>query len=367
MKIVVTGSRGFIGKNLCLFLREDNYEVLEIHRDTPKSDALSYLSEADFVFHLAGVNRPESPIGFKQVNVEFTQFIVDVLKNANNGASLVLASSTQASDNNDYGQSKLLAEKIIESYYKNTGNGGYIFRLPNVFGKWCKPNYNSFVATFCDNIMRDKEIVINDRTAKVTLAYIDDVCASFMKLIEDKHESGFHYIQSQYDSTVGEVAKILTGFKDVRESLVTDKVGVGLNRALYATFLSYAHPKDFSYPIPLHADNRGVFCEMLKTRDSGQFSYFTALPGITRGGHYHHTKNEKFLVIKGEAEFKFENISTGERHQLSVNGDAPEIVETVPGWSHDITNIGDDELIVILWANEIFDRDRPDTFAKELF
>ena len=367
MKIVVTGSRGFLGKNLCITLRENNYEVLEIHRDTPLSDALNHLSVAGFVFHLAGVNRPESSIEFTQANVEFTQFIVDGLKNANNGASLVLASSTQATGNNEYGKSKLFAENIIESYYKNTGYNGYIFRLPNVFGKWCKPNFNSFIATFCDNIMRDKEIVINDYSAKVTLAYIDDVCASFMKLIEEKPQSGLQYVENQYDSTVGEVAKILKGFKDVRDSLVTDKVGVGLNRALYATFLSYAHPKEFSYSIPSYADNRGIFCEMLKTKDSGQFSYFTAFPGITRGGHYHHTKNEKFLVIKGKAEFKFENISTGERHQLTVNGDAPEIVETVPGWSHDITNIGDDELIVMLWANEIFDRERPDTFAKELF
>ena len=367
MKIIVTGSRGFIGKNLCISLREVNHEILEIHRGTTKIEALSYLSKADFVFHLAGVNRPESPIEFKQGNVEFTQFIVDGLVNSNNGVPLVLASSSQASDNNDYGKSKLFAEKIIESYSKIPGNYGYIFRLPNVFGKWCKPNYNSFVATFCDNIMHDKEIVINDHSAKVTLAYIDDVCASFIKLIEDKPESGFHYVQNQYDSSVGEVAKILTEFKGVKDSLITGKVGVGLNRALYATFLSYAHPKDFSYSIPSYADNRGVFCEMLKTKDSGQFSYFTALPGITRGGHYHHTKNEKFLVIKGQAEFKFENISTAERHRLTVNGDSPEVVETVPGWSHDITNVGDEELIVMLWANEIFDRDRPDTFAKELF
>ena len=367
MKIVVTGSSGFIGKNLCISLREDNHEVLEIHRDTPKSDALSYLSKAGFVFHLAGVNRPESPIEFKQGNIEFTQFIVDGLKNSDNCAPLVLASSTQASENNDYGESKLFAEKIIESYSKNTGNYGYILRLPNVFGKWCKPNYNSFVATFCDNIMHDKEIVINDYSAKVTLAYIDDVCVSFTKLLEGKPKSGFYSVQTQYESTVGEVAKILTEFKGVRDSLVTEKVGVGLKRALYATFLSYAHPKDFSYSIPSHADNRGVFCEMLKTQDSGQFSYFTALPGITRGGHYHHTKNEKFLVIKGQAEFKFENISTGERHQIAVNGDSPAIVETIPGWSHDITNVGDVELIVMLWANEIFDRERPDTFTKGLF
>ena len=367
MKIVVTGSRGFIGKNLCTSLRENNYDVLEIHRDTLKSDALSHLSEAGFVFHLAGVNRPESNTEFKKGNVEFTQFIVDGLKESNNGASLVLASSTQASDNNDYGKSKLVAEKIIESYYKNTSNYGYILRLPNVFGKWCKPDYNSFVATFCNNILNDRDIVINDHSAKVSLAYIDDVCASFINLIEEKPESGLHYLKNQYNSTVGEVAKILKDFRGVRDSLVSERVGVGLNRALYATFLSYAHPKDFSYPIRSYSDNRGVFCEMLKTRDSGQFSYFTALRGITRGGHYHHTKNEKFLVIKGQAEFKFENISTGERHRLTVNGDSPEIVETVPGWSHDITNIGDEELIVMLWANEVFDRDRPDTFAKDLF
>ncbi len=367
MKVVVTGSRGFIGKNLCLFLRENNYEVLEIHRDTPKIDALSYLSSAGFVFHLAGINRPENAIEFKQGNIEFTQFIVDSLIDAGNGAPLVFASSTQASKNNDYGKSKLLAEKIIESYYKYAGNDGYIFRLPNVFGKWCKPNYNSFVATFCHNIMHGKELVINDESAKVTLAYVDDVCISFMKLIEERPQSGMHYLQNQYDSTVGEVAKILREFKDIRDSLITERVGVGLKRALYATFLSYTQPEDFSYSIPSYADSRGVFCEMLKTKDSGQFSFFTAHPGITRGGHYHHTKNEKFLVIQGEAVFKFENIISGQRHELTVNGSDPEIVETVPGWTHDITNSGEEDLIVMLWANEIFDRQRPDTITKELF
>jgi len=367
MKIAVTGSEGFIGKNLCFFLQEEGYEVLKINRKTSKSEMNDYLSQSGFVFHLAGINRPKNTSEFQEGNVEFTQWIINSLISSNNKAPIVLSSSLQVNKDNEYGISKFAAEKIVENYSKETGVPSYIFRLPNIFGKWCKPNYNSFVATFCHNIMHGKEIVIDDHSAKVTLAYIDDVCSSFTKLVESKPKSGFYSVQNQYESTVGEIAKILIGFKDFRVTLVTEKVGVGLRRALYSTFLSHTHPDDFSYHIPSYADNRGVFCEMLKTKDSGQFSFFTALPGITRGGHYHHTKNEKFLVIKGEAAFKFENISTGDRHYLTVDGKNPELVDTIPGWTHDITNTGDEELIVMLWANEIFDRERPDTFAKELF
>ena len=199
------------------------------------------------------------------------------------------------------------------------------------------------------------------------LAYIDDVCASFLELLDGKASCGFHKLQVEFNTTVGEVANIISSFKSSRTTLITERVGAELTRALYSTYLSYTPPEQFNYSIPSYADERGIFCEMLKTKDSGQFSFFTAHPGITRGGHYHHTKNEKFLVIKGEAVFKFENISTGQRHELTVNGSNPEIVETVPGWTHDITNSGDEELIVMLWANEIFDRQRPDTITKELF
>ena len=367
MKIVVTGSRGFIGKNLCVFLREQQHDVLEIHRETDQQDILSYLSLADFVFHLAGINRPTNPAEFLSGNVDLTRFIVEGLSDFNRRVPLVLTSSKQAEDDNDYGVSKLAAEKIVQSYSVATGAASYIYRLPNVFGKWCKPNYNSFVATFCNNALNGIDISVHDPSASVNLVYIDDVCASFLELLDGKAKSGFHKLAVEFNTTVGEVANIISSFKSSRTTLVTERVGTELTRALYSTYLSYTPPDQFNYSVPSYADERGVFCEMLKTKDSGQFSFFTAHPGITRGGHYHHTKNEKFLVMKGKALFKFENISSGQRHELMVNGSNPEIVETVPGWTHDITNSGNEELIVMLWANEIFDRQRPDTITKELF
>ena len=367
MKIVVTGSRGFIGKNLCVFLREQQHDVLEVHRETDQQSILSYLSLADFVFHLAGINRPTNPAEFQSGNVDLTRFIVEGLTGSNRAIPILLASSTQAEDDNDYGVSKCAAEKIVQSYSSATGAAIYIYRLPNVFGKWCKPNYNSFVATFCNNAINGIDISVHDPRAPVRLAYIDDVCASFLELLDGKASSGFHILPVEFNTTVGEVANIISSFTSSRTTLITERVGAELTRALYSTYLSYTLPDKFNYSIPSYADERGVFCEMLKTKDSGQFSFFTAHPGITRGGHYHHTKNEKFLVMKGEAVFKFENISTGQRHELTVNGLNPEIVETVPGWTHDITNSGDEELIVMLWANEIFDRQRPDTITKELF
>lgn len=367
MNIVVTGSKGFIGKNLCVYLQENQHNVMEIDRKTPQNDVLLYLQKADFVFHLAGANRPLDPNEFQSENVDLTRFILDVLTESNRCVPIVLTSSTQAKLDNDYGVSKLAAEKLVQSYSASTGAAGYIYRLPNVFGKWCKPNYNSFVATFCNNVLNGVNNSIHDPKAAVRLVYIDDVCASFVKLLDGNIESGFKEVPIEFNTTVGEVADTILSFKSIRTSLITERVGADLTRALYSTYLSYAQPENFNYSIPVYKDDRGVFCEMLKTKDSGQFSYFTAGPGITRGGHYHHTKNEKFLVIKGRAEFKFENILSGERHCLKVDGENPELVETVPGWTHDITNIGEDELIVMLWANEIFDRDKPDTFAKELF
>ena len=367
MKVAVTGSNGFIGKNLCFFLQEKGYEVFKIHSDTSKKELKDIISKSEFIFHLAGINRPKNDSDFYEGNVEFTQAITQLLIDNNKTTPILFSSSSQALRDNEYGKSKLAAEKIVEDYSKTTGALSYIYRLPNVFGKWCKPNYNSFIATFCHNAMHNKELFINDHSAKVTLVYIDDVCSSFTNLLETKPESGFYSIKNQYESNVGEIAKIITSFKDFKNTLVIESVGVGLKRALYSTFLSYTDPKDFSYSISPNEDSRGIFCEMMKTKDSGQFSFFTALPGITRGGHYHHSKNEKFLVIKGKALFKFENISTGDRHLLNVDANKLELVDTIPGWTHDITNIGDEELIVMLWANEIFDHDKPDTYARELF
>lgn len=362
MKIVVTGANGFLGKNLCVRLKEQEvYEVLEVFRDTSKDDFLMYLSQADFIFHLAGINRPKNDSEFKDGNVNLTNFIIDALNKFGRNVPLVLSSSTQADQNNPYGRSKLAAEQAVESYSKITGSLCYIYRFPNIFGKWSKPNYNSFVATFCSNILNGTEISIHNPKTKVKLVYVDDVCNSFFKLLEGETKSGFCKVPVEYEVTVGEVASIIASFKSSQNQLISEQVGTGLLRALYSTYLSYKTPKDFSYSIPSHEDTRGVFCEMLKTKNSGQFSYFTAHPGVTRGSHYHHTKTEKFLVIKGKAKFGFRNILTDKKFSKTTSGDYPEIVETVPGWSHDICNISDEELIVMLWANEIFDPNNPDT------
>lgn len=367
MKIVVTGAKGFIGKNLCVVLREHGYQdIVEVDRETSREELAHVLNEAEFVYHLAGINRPKDDTEFQQGNADLTCFITEQLQQLGKQVPLVVSSSTQAERDNAYGQSKRLAEQSVEQYGVNTGAAYYIYRFPNVFGKWCKPNYNSFVATFCYNTLNGLDITINDPSAPVTLVYIDDVCHSLISLLDGSASGGFKSVLPEYQTTVGEVADLLRGFKDSRDNLVTENVGTGLTRALYSTFLSYMSPEQFSYAIPSYGDERGVFSEMLKTKEAGQFSFFTAHPGITRGGHYHHTKNEKFLVVKGKALFKFEHIATGERYELQTDSSSPRVVETVPGWSHDITNIGDEEMIVMLWANEIFDRKAPDTFARPL-
>lgn len=367
MNIIVTGAQGFIGKNLCVRLEEIGYtNVVKIDKTTPREALFTALKTADFVYHLAGVNRPINDSDFNEGNTGLTKIIVDELEKSGRKTSMMLSSSIQADLNNPYGISKAFAEKAIEYYGKRTSAKYFIYRFPNVFGKWCKPNYNSFVATFCHNVARGLDINVNDASAPVTLVYIDDICNELISLLDDKHESGINSVSTEYSTTVGEVANLLYSFKSSRDSLITQNVGVGLTRALYSTYLSYLTPDQFSYSVPSYGDDRGIFCEMLKTKEAGQFSFFTAHPGITRGGHYHHSKNEKFLVIKGSALFKFENIITEQRYELVVSSTSHQIVETVPGWSHDITNIGDEEMIVMLWANEIFDRETPDTFACPL-
>lgn len=367
MNIVVTGAEGFIGKNLCMRLSEHGYQNLfKVDRSTGRDELSGYLEKADFVFHLAGVNRPRHESEFEQGNIELTQFIVESLASFGNNTPLMLSSSIQAVNDNLYGKSKLKAEQLVHRYGESASASTYVYRLPNVFGKWCKPNYNSFVATFCHNIANELPITINDPQVAVTLVYVDDVCQSLIALLDGKTAPGLCKAVPEYSTTVGEVAELLHLFKESRETLVTEDVGQGLTRALYSTYLSYIQPDQFSYAIPSYTDERGSFCEMLKTKSAGQFSFFSAHPGVTRGGHYHHSKNEKFLVIKGKALFKFENMISGERYELETSGSSPLIVETVPGWSHDITNIGEEELVVMLWANEVFDRSAPDTFAHPL-
>lgn len=375
MKVLITGANGFVGKNLRLQLsvRED-VTVLGFDRENSLDELSALVAEADFVFHLAGVNRPQDPQEFFVGNADLTQLLCDALVSVNASAGrkipVVYTSSIQADRDNPYGQSKLQAELALRALTETHGIPAFIFRLPNVFGKWCRPNYNSAVATFCHNVARGLPIQINDPSAALSLVYVDDVVAQFIALMDGSaavlDEQGFATITPVYTTTVGELANNIHAFRDSRQTMITERVGTGLLRALYSTYVSYLPTDSFSYTVPQHGDPRGVFVEMLKTRDSGQFSYFTAPPGVTRGGHYHHTKTEKFLVIKGEARFKFRHMETGETYELFTRGDKAEVVETVPGWTHDITNVGQEEMIVMLWANEIFDREKPDTFACPL-
>jgi UDP-2-acetamido-2,6-beta-L-arabino-hexul-4-ose reductase len=375
MKVLITGAGGFVGKNLQLHLAErKDVDVVFFTREHSVAQLPNLLQGVDFVFHLAGINRPQDPQEFVTGNVDLTQTLcqaVGAIAVANGKkVSVVYTSSTQADRDNPYGLSKRGAESALFELRSEHGVPVHVFRLPNIFGKWCKPNYNSVVATFCHNITRGFPIQVNDPAAPVTLVYVDDVIERFMQLMDgadDCHDAaGFVALTPQYSTTVGELARLIQSFKDSRQTLMTECVGTGLVRALYATYVSYLPPELFAYTLPQYGDPRGVFAEMLKTPDCGQFSYFTAHPGITRGGHYHHSKTEKFLVIKGKARFKFRNMQTGETHELFTSGEKAVVVETVPGWSHDITNIGPHEMVVMLWANEVFDRSKPDTYACPL-
>lgn len=365
MKVLITGANGFVGKNLLLYLSErKDIQLVHFTRENTVKDLPLLLKGVEFVFHLAGINRPQDPSEFVSGNVDLTREICKAISNSGRCIPVLYTSSIQADLDNPYGLSKKIAEEQLIALAATNNTPVHIFRLPNVFGKWARPNYNSAVATFCHNIARDLPIQINDPAAKLNLVYIDDVVEHFIDVMEGRLSGDpFVTVQPQYTISVGELANHIRAFRVSRDTLVTEPVGSGLLRALYSTYVSYLSPEVFAYEVPKYGDSRGVFVEMLKTHDAGQFSYFSAHPGITRGGHYHHTKTEKFLVIKGKACFRFRQMVTGQFHELHTSGELPQIVETVPGWTHDITNVGDEEMIVMLWANEIFDRERPDTYA----
>lgn len=368
MKVLVTGTDGFIGKNLRVALGErSGTKVLPITRASSPHDLQSAAAHADAVIHLAGVNRPQDPAEFATGNADFTAALCDALATTGRAIPVAFASSIQAERNNPYGVSKCQAEAHLAAYGARTGASVALYRLANVFGKWSRPNYNSAVATFCHNLARGLPIRIDNTDAPVQLVYVDDVVAEFVRFLAEPGQGVRQAAAGPvYATTVGELARQIEAFKDVRSTLVTERVGTGLVRALYATYVSFLPPEAFSYEVPKYGDARGVFVEMLKTPDCGQFSFFTAHPGITRGGHYHHTKTEKFLVIKGRARYRFRHLLTDETFEVVSHGDEPLVVESIPGWAHDITNTGDDELVVMLWANEIFDRQKPDTVASRI-
>jgi UDP-2-acetamido-2,6-beta-L-arabino-hexul-4-ose reductase len=367
MSVLVTGSNGFIGKNLIIHLNELNIQVSAYTRENSIQDLEGLIKDADCIVHLAGENKPKDEKDFDIVNARLTASICDAVRSSGKNIPIILASSTQADLDNTYGKSKLDAEVVMKALEIDTGCPVHVYRLPGVFGKWCKPHYNSVVSTFCHNISHDLPIQVNNPDFELNLVYIDDVVEEFVKIIQGvKGDKKKLSVQPEYKIKLGDLSNQIKAFRESRGSLITERVGSGLVSKLYSTYLSYISPEQFSYSIPSYGDERGMFAEMLKTKDSGQFSFFTAKPGVTRGGHYHHSKAEKFLVIQGKARFGFRHIVSNEKNEIITTSKELKIVETMPGWSHDITNIGTEDIIVMLWANEIFDPDNPDTIAHKV-
>ena len=367
MSILITGSKGFIAKNLILKLKENNFDIVEFNRSDDYYSLKEKIAKSDIIIHLAGQNRADKKELFINNNIKLTEQICNIIKSNNHNIPLLFSSSIHSNQPTDYGKSKLIAENLLISLYKETNNPIKIFNLPGVFGKWSKPFYNSVVSTFCHSIANGLEIYINDPNKIIKLIYIDDLVDEFINSIIN-FKSGLEYgiINPTYKISIKELANTIKRFSNLREKLYTDKVGTGLIKKLYSTYLTYLPFEKSFYEIPVYKDNRGKFAEMLKTIDSGQFSFFSAKPGITRGGHYHHTKSEKFLLIKGKAKFRFSHVLNKEYKEIFLSEEKPIIVETIPGWSHEITNIGEDEMFIMLWANEIFDKDNPDTYSYKI-
>jgi UDP-2-acetamido-2,6-beta-L-arabino-hexul-4-ose reductase len=362
--IAITGADGFVGRNLSLRLVERGETIRSITRHTDPVDARAALAASDVIFHLAGANRPDDPTDFQRSNVDLTATLAEAVSGGRT-PFIVFASSVKAAENSPYGRSKQAAEKILLDLAKRGEARAAIFRLPNVFGKWARPHYNSAVATFCHNIARGLPIRIDDPDAPLALLYIDDLIDQWLALL-DAPATGLVEPLHVHHSHVGAVAAQITAFAQGRSAGMVGRVGTGLERALYATYVAALPPAAFTYPLAAHRDPRGSFCEMLKTPESGQISCLTAHPGVTRGGHYHHSKIEKFLVVHGTARFRFRNLRDGASYEVNTSADQPAVVETIPGWTHDITNIGDDVLVALLWASEVFDPTRPDTIALPL-
>lgn len=365
MRIMITGAGGFMGRNLCEVLREcrpeDRLDLIDLA--TTREALESAAAEADFVFHLAGVNRPRDPDEFMRGNGEFTLELTALLERGKR-PPVVLASSIQAALDNPYGASKRAAEDAVTAYARRCETRAYLYRLPNVFGKWSRPNYNSVVATFCHNIARGLPITVNDPAAQVPLVYIDDVAAAFVRALEGAaipDAEGRYAVKPEYRITVGDLAAMLGRFRDMRDRLECPDQSDPLTAKLYATYLSFLPPEDFARPTVTHADTRGSFTELLHLGGHGQVSVNVSRPHITKGEHWHHTKHEKFVVLSGEGVIRFRRPGDATVISYRVSGDVPQVVDIPPGYTHNIENTGDTDMITLMWANECFDPARPDT------
>jgi len=381
MKVLVTGARGFVGKNLIAQLNNikdgkdqtvaisTELEIFEFDIDSDENLLDKYCAECDFVFNLAGVNRPENQDEFMKGNFGFASKLLDTLKKHNNKCPIMISSSTQATLDNPYGKSKKAGEDLIFDYADQTGAQALIYRFPNVFGKWCKPNYNSAVATFCNNIANGLPITVNDRSTVMNLVYIDDVVGELVNAMlgkANKLEDGFCYVDVVHKTTLGEIVDLLNSFKNSRKDLTVPKLDDSFTKKLYSTYLSYLPEDDFSYPLKMNIDDRGSFTEFIRTEDRGQFSVNISKSGITKGNHWHHTKNEKFLVVSGKGVIRFRKIDDDNIIEYFVSGEKLEVVDIPVGYTHNIENLGNADMVTLMWCNECFDPKRPDTFFLEV-
>lgn len=369
MKILVTGAKGFVGKNLIAELKNRGYkEIYECDIETTTEELKEYTSDCEFVFHLAGVNRPKDVTEFMQVNFGFTTTLLEMLKANNNKSKILVSSSIQAALDNPYGLSKKSGEDAVFEYGNNQNVEVLIYRLPNLFGKWCRPNYNSVIATFCNNIARNENIQVNDSSVELTLAYIDDVVNEFISALEGNanKQDNCCYIPVTYKVTLGRIAELIYSFRESRKNLMIPNMKDDFSKKLYSTYLSYLPEDDYSYPVKVNSDARGSFTELFKSEDRGQVSLNVAKPGIVKGNHWHHTKNEKFVVISGKAVIRFRKIDSDKVIEYFVSGDKLEVVDIPVGYTHNIENIGDTDLFTVMWANEPFDPNKPDTFFMEV-
>lgn len=380
MKILITGAQGFMGKNLIATLEAIRAGKDKSHGLNPEITLLTfdlgtdtglleaYCKQADFVCHLAGVNRPKEASEFMKGNFSFTSTLLDTLKKHGNKAPVLITSSTQAVLDNPYGQSKKAGEDLMFAYGRETGASVYVYRLPNAFGKWSRPNYNSAIATFCYNIARNLPITVKDRAVILNLVYIDDIIAEFIRAMQGRptRDGDFCVVRPVHQATLGEISDWLYSFAESRKNLQVPQLDNPVVKKLYSTYLSFLPEDAFAYPLTTHSDHRGSFTEVLRTSDRGQVSINVSKPGITKGNHWHHTKNEKFVVVHGKGVIRFRRIGGTEVIEYFVDGSKLQVIDIPTGYTHNIENLGDDDMVTLMWANEAFDPNKPDTYFEEV-
>jgi len=368
MNIAITGANGFLGKNLIYkIINKKNIKINKITRKTKKKELEKILLESKIIFHFAGVNRSKNKKNFIIDNIDYTKYMCDFLKKNNKKSKIVFTSSTQITSKSDYGKSKLICEKILIKHAKINNSKISIFRLPNVFGKWSKPNYNSVVSTFCNNIARNKKVFISDPKKNISLVYIDDLIDSFVEIINKDISKNkiFYEAYPVKKITLNELFLIISNFEKSRKKCFISDFNDSFNKKLYSTFISFLPKSKFTYPLVAKKDKRGSFIEFLKNDNIGQISVFIAKKNTTRGKHFHHTKVEKFLVVKGSAKFKLRNMANNDSAEFKLDYKNPKVIESIPGWTHSIQNSGKDDLIVLLWSNEVFNAKKPDTIYHD--